>query len=81
MNSSQLIAWLLCLLLAFFAAAIALRNGYKVAILESRFEAVQRAAGDQTEVLARIEGVLARIEEHLSEPAPAPETGAPPPAP
>jgi hypothetical protein len=89
MTPSQLIAWLVCLVLAFFAAALAVSNSYKVAIVERRFEAVRHSAQDQTEVLARIEGVLGKIEDHLSEDgAPRPAAAAhasgtttPPPAP
>lgn len=81
MTPSQLIAWLVCLVLAFFAAALAVSNSYKAAILERRFETVRHSAQEQTEVLARIEQVLVRIEEHLARPAPSEQTAEPAPAP
>ena len=69
MNTSQLMAWLICLALAFFAAALAVSNGYKVALLQRKFAAVNEVAEEQRALLEGIEAVLRQIEEGLrSEP-------------
>jgi len=74
-NASQQIAWLVCLAVALFASVLALRNGYRTAVLEKRFAAVSQAATTQAELLEDIHQVLQQIEQHLSrqstDPAPA----------
>jgi hypothetical protein len=65
MNPSQLIAWLVCLVLAFGAAVLAINNGYKVALLRRQFADVQRVADEQTKLLGDIRGVLQRIERNM----------------
>ncbi|MHC5034532.1 MAG: hypothetical protein ACYTFZ_05815 [Planctomycetota bacterium] len=65
MNPSQLIAWLVCLVLAFGAAVLAINNSYKVAFLRRQFADVQRIADEQTELLGDIRGILERIERNM----------------
>ena len=82
MNPSQLIAWLVCLALAFFACAVSFRNGYRIALLDKEFAEVKRVAGDQEELLEDIRGLLQRIERNVrpaarAEPAAAADVGSP----
>jgi hypothetical protein len=65
MNPSQLIAWLVCLTLAFFAAALSVSNSYKAALLDRKFAEVQKAATDQSALLSDIRRVLGQIERDL----------------
>jgi hypothetical protein len=67
MNASQFLAWILCLALAFFASALAVRNGYKTALLEKEFAAVQKSAEDSRELLRDVRDVLQSIDRHLAE--------------
>jgi hypothetical protein len=76
MNASQMLAWLLCLALAFFAATLAVRNGLKVALLEKQFEEVRQAALNQQELLGDIRMLLRSIDGN-TRPVPA---GGPPQA-
>lgn len=65
MNPSQLLAWLICLALAFFAAALAIRNSYAIALLEKDFVEVQTVANDRGEMLGEIRDILQHIERDL----------------
>ncbi len=65
MNPSQLIAWLVCLSLAFFAAALSVSNSYRTALLDRKFAEVQKAANEQGALLSDIRGVLTQIERDL----------------
>ncbi|MHC4479488.1 MAG: hypothetical protein ACYS1C_00740 [Planctomycetota bacterium] len=83
MNPSQLIAWLICLVLASGAALLAIKNTYEVALLERQFAETQRAANDQTAVLSEIRSILREIERDLSARASPPQprrAASPPPA-
>lgn len=63
MNASQLLAWLVCLLIAAGAAVLAVHNSYKLAVLNRRFAQVETAARDHAEVLTDIRDILTRMEE------------------
>jgi hypothetical protein len=65
MNVTQLLAWIICLALAFFAGLLAARNSVKTAMLEKQFAAVQAAAVDQTAALHEVSATLRQIEEDL----------------
>jgi hypothetical protein len=65
MNPSQLLAWLICLGLAFFAAALSVYNSYGLARLDRRFTEVERVATDQMVLLSDIGRILEQIERHL----------------
>ena len=65
MNPSQLIAWLVCLSLAFFAAALSVSNSYKAALLDRKFVEVQKAATDQSAILSDVQRILEQIERDL----------------
>ncbi len=60
MKSPQLIAWLVCLLIAFGAAILSVHNATKMAVLERRFDEVKRTAAVQTAVLEDIRDLLGR---------------------
>jgi len=60
MKTSELLAWLLCLLIAFCAAVLAVYNATKLAVLEQRFEEVNTTAAEQTAVLQDIRDLLRR---------------------
>jgi len=62
MNATQLIAWLVCLIVAFFAAVLAVSTGYKVALLEKEFRQVRQTAAEDTALLGEIRSVLKEIE-------------------
>ncbi|MFO8006667.1 MAG: hypothetical protein R6V05_02930 [Candidatus Brocadiia bacterium] len=64
MNASQLLAWLVCLLIAAGAAVLAVHNSYKLAVLNRQFARVQSAAQDHTEVLTDIRDILSRMEQN-----------------
>jgi hypothetical protein len=66
MNASQLLAWIICLALAFFASALAARNGWKTAVLEKQFAAVQETAQERQEVLEEIRDVLQSIDRQMA---------------
>jgi hypothetical protein len=66
MNASQFLAWILCLVLAFFASALAVRNGYKAALLEKEFQSVQKAMEDRGQVLEEIRDLLENIDRRLA---------------
>ncbi len=66
MNASQIIAWLVCLLLAFCAAVLAVHNTAKLAVLEKRFAEVTQAAERQNQALEEVRDVLLLIEADLS---------------
>ncbi|NIM70405.1 MAG: hypothetical protein GTO48_08135 [Xanthomonadales bacterium] len=70
MNASQLLAWLVCLLIAAGAAVLAVHNSYKLAVLNRRFAQVETAARDHAEVLTDIRDILTRME--ASSPSEAP---------
>lgn len=81
MNPSQLIAWLVCLVLAAFAAVLSINNSYREAVLERRFAEVQKAAGEQTALLEGIRSLLQQIEADLQQgPAGKPAAAAKAPA-
>jgi len=65
MNASQLLAWLICLVLAFFAAALALNNTLKSAMLERQVAEARKVTTYQSEVLTDIRTLLAQIEQDL----------------
>jgi len=65
MNPSQLLAWLICLMLAFFAAALSVHNSYNLARLDKKFAEVERVAGDQKALLSDIHQVLQQIERNM----------------
>lgn len=82
MNASQLLAWLVCLALAFFASALAARNGWKTAVLEKQFVAVQQEAQARQDVLEEIRDVLQSIDRRMAaEDAASPAGEALPPSP
>ena len=62
MKASQLLAWLMCLLLAFAAMLMATRNWLKIAMLEKRFDQVAAVATEQTAVLRDIRALLQKME-------------------
>lgn len=66
MNASQLLAWLVCLALAFFASALAARNGWKTAVLEKEFAVVQDSAEERQEVLEEIRTLLQSIDRQMA---------------
>jgi hypothetical protein len=76
MNPSQLIAWLICLLLAFFAAALSVSNSYKAALLDRKFVEVQKAATDQSALLSDVRRILEQIERDLRSAHASPTAGA-----
>lgn len=83
MNPSQLIAWLVCLVLASFAAVLSVNNVYRAKVLEKRFVEVQKAAETQDALLSDIRRVLQQIETDLRQRAAAegvPAAEAAPPA-
>ncbi len=61
MNASQVVAWLTCLLVAFFAAILAVHGSVKVAVLEKRFAEISETAVEQTAVLTDIRDLLGQI--------------------
>jgi hypothetical protein len=65
MNASQLLAWLLCLALAFFASALAVRNGYRTALLERELTTLRQTVEDRQELLQDIHGLLQTIDGRL----------------
>lgn len=65
MNVTQLLAWIICLALAFFAGLLAAHNTAKTAMLEKQFSAVQSAAVDQTAALHEVSAALRQIEDDL----------------
>ena len=71
MNTTQTLAWFLCLLLAFVAAIMAVRANYQAALTKQQFEVVQQEAADQQELLGQIRDVLQKIEQHMDDQAPA----------
>lgn len=74
MNASQVLAWLICLLLAFFGALLAINARTKVALLEKNFDELNRATADYRPLLAEVQNTLQQIEQHLrSSPAGAAE--------
>jgi hypothetical protein len=77
MNTTQTIAWLICLLLAFFATILAVRASYQSTVMERRFEEVQQAAGEQQKLLSQIRDVLQRMEERMGGGQPAAEAPKP----
>ena len=83
MNTSQTIAWLICLLLAFFATVLAVRSSYQATLLERRFAEVSRVADDEQALLGQIRDLLQRIEQRTGgeePPAAASASGAEQPA-
>lgn len=62
MNASQLLAWLVCLFLAFGAAVLSVHNSFKLAALENQFERTERVATEQTVVLKELRDLL----QHMS---------------
>lgn len=77
MNPSQLLAWLLCLALAFFASTLAVRNGLKVALLERQFEGVRLVAQDQQDLLRDIRSLLQTIEANTRSEVPSEQVAVP----
>ena len=77
MNTTQTIAWLICLVLAFTATIMAARANYQAALTEQRFDQVQRVAGDQQELLGQIRDVLQQINQHMGGQPPAVQAEAP----
>ena len=73
MNTTQTLAWIICLVLAFVAAIMAARANYQAALTERRFEQVQRVVNDRQELLEQIRDVLQRIEQHMGGQMPATE--------
>ncbi|KPK62621.1 MAG: hypothetical protein AMK73_05860 [Planctomycetes bacterium SM23_32] len=72
MNPTQTIAWLVCLIAAFFAAVLAVKNSYGVALLEKQYPRVQEVVAAQTELLTEIRDVLQQIEADMRAELPAP---------
>ena len=66
MSPTQMMAWLICLVLAFFAAAIGVKTGYRVTMLEKEFATVRRVAAEQNEALDRLSAVLEKLDVHLN---------------
>lgn len=65
MNASNLIAWLLCLVLAFVATALAGINRGKTMVLERKFRQIsdtQKVTETQVKVLKEIHSLLSRME-------------------
>ena len=83
MNASNVIAWLLCLVLAFFAAALAIRNlGETVRIQKQLAEIEEESASAvaQSDLLEDIRSLLREIEKDLRyETAPRPSADSTPP--
>jgi hypothetical protein len=77
MNTTQTIAWLICLLLAFFATILAVRASYQATLMERRFDQVQQVARDQKELLGQIRDVLQSIDRRMVAPPPAETPAAP----
>jgi hypothetical protein len=73
MNTTQTIAWLICLMAAFFAAIVAVRNSYAIALLQRDLAAGQA----QQELLTEIRDVLRQIEAGMDEGLPTPAHVAP----
>lgn len=65
MKTSQFLAWITCLALAFFACVLAARNAVRTALLEKQFEAVQAVAAEQTAALQDLTAVLRQMEADL----------------
>ena len=70
MNASTVVAWLICLALAFFAAALALVNRYELLQVEKKLqempaaERLQRSITD-TDTLEQMRDSLQRMEQNL----------------
>lgn len=77
MNASQMIAWLICLALAFFGAALALHASYRAHILEARFDAAITSVDERNEVLQEIGATLRDIRAELRDDDAAPSGPAP----
>ena len=75
MNVTQLMAWIICLALAFFAGLLAAHNTAKTAMLEKQFAKVQAVANDQTAALREINTTLRQIEGDLRSGAGQPAAG------
>ena len=75
MNVTQLLAWVICLALAFFAGLLAAHNTAKTAMLEKQFAVVQAAATNQTAALHEITSALRQIEGDLRSGAVQPAAG------
>lgn len=70
MNASNLIAWLLCLGLAFFASAMSLSNRGEIIVLEKKLQQVQsdrNTSQVQAEVLEEIKNVLTQMQRGAEE--------------
>lgn len=70
MNPSQLGAWFVCLALALFGSVMAVRNSYKVALMERRFSQAMDTAAAQSLLLSDVHDVLVEIRDQLRESAP-----------
>jgi hypothetical protein len=66
MKASQLMAWLLCLVIAFLALLLAGRASLKTTVLEKRFAEVRQSASAQAELFKDLRDVLQRIDDRLS---------------
>ncbi len=62
MNASQLLAWLVCLFLAFGAAVLSVHNSFRLIKLERRYEKeLMRVADEQTAALKDVRDVLRQM--------------------
>ena len=79
MNATQMLAWLVCLIVAFFAAVLAVNAGYKLALMEKEFRQANQTVAEEAALLGEIRSVLKEIELDLrSRRTPAPAAGSEP---
>ncbi len=65
MSRTQMLAWIICLLVAFLACVMAAKATYRTAMLERDFAAVQEAAAVHSAALDRISEVLDRLDTRM----------------
>jgi len=71
MNTAQFMAWVVCLAIAFFAAALAVHSGYRVAVLQKRIDRVMPAVACSA-ALAELGAALHEVRTELNA-TPAPD--------
>ncbi len=65
MSRTQMLAWIMCLLIAFMACVMAAKATYRTAMLEKDFAAVQEAAVAHSAALDRVSEILDRLDTRM----------------
>ncbi|NLW50628.1 MAG: hypothetical protein GXY85_07250 [Candidatus Brocadiaceae bacterium] len=65
MNTTQMMGWLICLILAFFATVVSVRASLQAALNDRHVEQMRAVADDRQELLTQIRDALERIAGHM----------------